>query len=90
MTTHPKGNSITKTVSMTPELGRDADNRARQLGFRSFSAYVAHLLRNDLISGGDLVLKEQDSPKPTPAVEPARAAAGSPNRIEKYPTIKRK
>ena len=57
MTTHSKGNSITKTVSMDVDMGSNADERARRLGFRSFSAYVQHLIRSDLIDGGNLTLR---------------------------------
>jgi hypothetical protein len=58
MTTHAKGSSVTKTVSMKPDMGKSADERATSRGFRSFSAYVQSLIRSDLISGGDMILRE--------------------------------
>ena len=58
MATNSRGNSVTKTVSMAAQMGMDADVRAKSLGFRSFSAYVQNLIRNDLMEGGNLTLKE--------------------------------
>lgn len=43
---------------MAEDMGKTADVRAASLGFRSFSAYVQHLIRDDLISGGDITLRE--------------------------------
>lgn len=39
-------------------MGKSAEDRAASLGFRSFSAYVQNLIRTDLISGGDMTLRE--------------------------------
>lgn len=86
MATNSKGNSITKTVSMDVEMGKNAEERAKRLGLRSFSAYVQNLIRSDLMGGGDLLLKEDaDVPKPTDV--PIVAGIRSPI---KYPPLKRK
>ena len=84
MTTHSKGNSITKTVSMDVDMGSNADERARRLGFRSFSAYVQHLIRSDLIDGGNLTLRET----PVSAEQQAANDTGAMQIIKKYgPTL---
>jgi hypothetical protein len=43
---------------MAEDMGKTAEERAQNLGFRSFSAYVQHLIRADLLDGGDMTLKE--------------------------------
>ena len=75
MATHTKGNSITKTVSMDPEMGSDAENRAAKLGFRSFSAYVQNLVRADLMDGGDLTLREKPANSNQSAADQAAVTA---------------
>jgi hypothetical protein len=74
VTTHTKGNSVTKTVSMSPDMSAQAENRAKSLGFRSFSAYVQHLLRGDLMTGGDLTLRETPVSYKTKPVSSERKA----------------
>lgn len=45
-------------VSMDPEQHNRAVQRAKDLGFATFSAYVVALIRNDLIERGELTMKE--------------------------------
>lgn len=62
MPTHSTGNSVTKTVSMDEAMFTQAEERAKNLGFRSFSAYVQKLIRADLTARGDMVLRETPPP----------------------------
>lgn len=41
-------------VSMDPDLFDRAKNRAKALGFPTFSAYVSQLIRADIISNGNI------------------------------------
>ena len=43
---------IPKTISFDPSLAARAEKRAEDLGL-SFSAYVAQVVRNDVLRGGD-------------------------------------
>lgn len=43
---------------MDPEQHNRAVERAKALGFATFSAYVVALIRNDLIERGELTMKE--------------------------------
>lgn len=44
-------------------MGNRAESRARDLGYRSFSAYVQNLIRTDLLKGGDQVVKHSREEK---------------------------
>lgn len=47
-------------VSIDPELYANSQERAKALGFNSWSAYVAQLIRADLAADGELnIIKEQ-------------------------------
>lgn len=45
-------------VSMEEALAERAKERAKALGFSTFSAYVVKLIRDDLVSRGELVMRE--------------------------------
>lgn len=63
MATNSQGNSKVKTVSMAAEMGEKAEERRKNLGLRTFSAYVQQLIKNDLASGGDLLIREKVVPQ---------------------------
>lgn len=46
-------------VSMEEALAERAKERAKALGFSTFSAYVVKLIRDDIASRGDLVMREE-------------------------------
>ena len=46
-------------VSMEEALADRAKERAKALGFSTFSAYVVQLIREDLVSRGSLVMREE-------------------------------
>jgi len=52
-------------------MGAEAEQRAKALGFRSFSAYIQHLLRNDLMDGGSMVLRESPIDSSSSGLNPA-------------------
>lgn len=88
MVTKPRSpGNIAFSVSMTQELLVEIDSRAKALGLNR-SQYLALLARRDVTEKGAMIIQETSTPKPTGT--DAHGAAGSPNRIEKYPTIKRK
>jgi len=70
MATNSKGDSVTKSVSMPPELLAQVDERMKALGRRNFSDYARSLIQNDLAARGDLVIREV----PGEALPPARPA----------------
>jgi len=58
-------------VSMDPAMYERAAERAKSLGFSTFSAYVVQLLRADLRERGELTLKEEAETTPPPKTRPA-------------------
>ena len=62
MATHSTGESAIKTVSMERSLYEQAEERAKRLGFRSFSAYVAKLIEEDVRDRPAIVLRETSKP----------------------------
>ncbi len=58
MGSHSIGRSVIKTVSLPPDLADEAEERAKKLGHRTFSAYVQHLIRQNIIKGGAQILHE--------------------------------
>lgn len=46
-------------VSMDPDFEAQAKERARALGFSTFSAYVNQLIRRDLMERGSMIVAEQ-------------------------------
>lgn len=61
MATHSKGDNVGKSVSLKNKLFDEAEKRRIALGLGSFSAYVQHLVREDLRKRGALVLEEETS-----------------------------
>lgn len=60
-------------VSMEPAMYERAAERAKSLGFSTFSAYVVQLLRADLRERGELTLKEEAAETtPPPKTRPAK------------------
>lgn len=59
-------------VSMDPAMYERAAERAKSLGFSTFSAYVVQLLRADLRERGELTLKEEAETTPPPKTRPAK------------------
>lgn len=69
MATHPKGDNVTKTVSMDTDLLHRAEDRRKTLRLPSFSYYVRKLIADDLAARGEMILREQPAPyttKPRP------------------------
>jgi len=48
---------VTRSVSFDPQTKEQAEARARELGFRSFSEYVNRLIERDVVSGGSLLIE---------------------------------
>lgn len=82
----PTGNKV--SVSLPGDMNAAAEQRRQSLGYRSFSAYVQHLIDEDLQRGGNhirtpLALAEPAPPyrvpappaEAMPALAQARAAA---------------
>ena len=59
MATNSTCNSVTKTVSMDPEMAAASEARAKALGFRAYSTYVQNVLQRDLNERPDIVLTEK-------------------------------
>jgi hypothetical protein len=53
---------IAVTVSLQGPLLKRAKERARRLGFPTFSAYVSWALENDVTHKPDLVFREEPEP----------------------------
>jgi hypothetical protein len=47
------------SISMDAELYREAQERAAELGMDSFSKYVAHALREDVVRRGNFVITQR-------------------------------
>lgn len=60
-------NQTAFSVSMEEALRDDIDARAESLGLNR-SQYLATLARNDIATGGDLLLREPSTPAPLAAV----------------------
>lgn len=69
---------------MEETLNKQALERARALGFSTFSAYVVQLIRNDLIQRGDMRLHE------TPAADEAKDKQPDSQPSFKAPRSKKK
>lgn len=86
MTTHSRSDKQTAiSVSMTRELLEQVDVRAESLGLNR-SQYLSRLAKNDLLDGGDLVLKEKASGSTGKDVEKPAGSRGTTD----YPPFKRK
>ena len=70
MATNSKGDSVTKSVSMPPELLEQVDERMKALGRRNFSDYARSLIQNDLAARGDLIIREQPGEAKIASVPP--------------------
>lgn len=68
MATNSTGNSVTKTISLDPDMAIASEARAKSLGFRSYSAYCQSLLRKDLSKGGNMTLEEKIESKTTKTI----------------------
>lgn len=76
MATNSQGNSVSKTVSMDVKMGEDSEERAENLGFRSYSAYIQSLVREDLRARNDIVLSESNRANSSPnSTSPGHTAA---------------
>jgi hypothetical protein len=57
--TNSKGSNVTRSISLKPELFKEAAERAQRLGFRKFSQYVQQLVREDLEKRPEFTIKER-------------------------------
>lgn len=78
-------NQTAISVSMSKDMLREIDTRSAALHMTR-SSYIAALVRNDLIEGGDMVLKEKASGSAGKVVV-APVGLRVPT---KYPPLKRK
>lgn len=79
------------SVSMPKALLADIDARCSRLGLKR-SEYLASLARNDLVAGGELILREiQSLPETSPSSAPAHPMATEviESALSKYPKRKR-
>lgn len=86
MTTHGRSENQTAiSVSMTREMVAEIDARAKSLGLNR-SQYLVLLARNDLVEGGEMVLKE----KAAGSTGKTAAAPAGAHAVIKYGPLKRK
>ena len=64
---HTKGNNATRGISIEIELLKRAIARQNRLGLKSFSAYIQHLIMEDVIAGGSMTLQEHADYRATPS-----------------------
>lgn len=67
------------SISLDPQVLKDAQARAKRLGYRSFSAYCEKVFRSDLDLGEAHVLREPSALNDAP--NPAAAANASAKRV---------
>jgi hypothetical protein len=72
-------------VSMEEALAEKAKERAKALGFSTFSAYVVQLIRSDLVSRGEMTLQEMPPSLPTPQPIPGAEDYPKPPRKPRKP-----
>ena len=48
---------VTRSVSFDPVLKEKAEDRAKELGFRSFSEYLSRLMERDIINRGTMFIE---------------------------------
>lgn len=62
MATNSKGNNVTKSVAMPPDLALAVEQRIEKLRMNNFSAYVRKLVEKDLIERGAILYDEASLP----------------------------
>lgn len=70
---------------MEEALAEKAKERAKALGFSTFSAYVVQLIRSDLVNRGEMTLQEMPASEPVPAPIPGADKYPSPPRKPRKP-----
>lgn len=65
---------------MDPLLFERAKDRARSLGFATFSAYVCQLIRTDIARGGGITVAEEIGADPLPALPPRQEVSYIPKK----------
>lgn len=82
MATHSKGSSVTKSISMEPELLRQVAERIASLKIRNFSEYFRKLAEQYLAEQGAITYS------PTATVRPQEHNGNTPNKKDKRPKRK--
>lgn len=70
---------------MEEALAEKAKQRAKALGFSTFSAYVVQLIRSDLVNRGEMTLQEMPPTEPAPQPIPGADEYPKPPRNPRKP-----